>query len=95
MTVGFVEEFFKILPVLLLVVYVPNLIRTRKDGLVYGAMAGLGLNIIEVGSYIAGELSKGTVLEALTMHLTRLGLWGIGSHIIWSAFVGMGVGMAV
>ena len=94
LTVGLVEEFFKILPVLVLAIFVPNLIRTRKDGLVYGAMAGLGLNMMEIGAYIAQTLSKTTMDEALITHLTRLGLWGIGGHIILSAFVGMGVGMA-
>lgn len=34
-------------------------------------------------------------MHALTIHLTRLGLGGIGSHIIWTAFAGMGIGMAI
>ena len=94
-TVGLNEETVKIIPVLLLAIFIPNLIRTRKDGLVYGALAGMGLNIIEIGSYIAMAIDKNsTVMEALTTHLTRLSLFGIGSHIIWTAFVGMGIGMA-
>jgi len=94
--VGFVEEFFKILPVLLLAIYVPNLIRTRKDGLVYGAMAGMGFNIAEIGIYVYRALQdQATVQEALITHLTRLGLFGLGGHIIWSAFVGLGIGIAI
>lgn len=93
-TVGFIEEGFKILPVLLLAIFVPNLIRSRKDGIVYGALAGMGFNIIEIGLYIAKALHNSTVLEALYQHSTRLGVWGFGSHIIWSAFVGMGIGFA-
>jgi len=93
-TVGFFEEGFKILPVLLLALFVPNLIRSRKDGIVYGALAGMGFNIIEIGLYIAKALHDHTVLEALYQHSTRLGVWGFGSHIIWSAFVGMGIGFA-
>jgi RsiW-degrading membrane proteinase PrsW (M82 family) len=93
-TVGFFEEGLKILPVLLLAIYLPNLIRTRKDGLVYGALAGMGFNIIEIGSYVAIAIHDVPVLEALYMHSTRLGVWGFGSHIIWSAFVGLGIGYA-
>jgi RsiW-degrading membrane proteinase PrsW (M82 family) len=93
-TVGFAEEGFKILPVLLLAIFVPNLIRTRKDGIVYGALAGMGFNIIEIGFYIAQALHNNTVIEALYQHSTRLGVWGFGSHIIWSAFVGLGIGFA-
>ena len=93
-TVGFFEEGLKILPVLLLAIYLPNLIRTRKDGLVYGALAGMGFNIIEIGSYVAIALHDHPVLDALYMHSTRLGVWGFGSHIIWSAFVGLGIGYA-
>jgi hypothetical protein len=93
-TVGFGEEGFKILPVLLLAIFVPNLIRTRKDGIVYGALAGMGFNIIEIGFYVAQALHNNTVIESLYMHSTRLGVWGFGSHLIWSAFVGLGIGFA-
>ena len=94
-TVGFFEEAFKILPVLLLAIYVPNLIKTRKDGIVYGAMAGFGFNFIETASYIQTALADSTVTQALVLQLTRTGLWGISAHIIWSAFVGMGIGWAM
>lgn len=94
-TVGFFEEAFKILPVLLLAIYVPNLIKTRKDGIVYGAMAGFGFNFIETPAYIQAALAENTVMEALVLQLTRTGLWGIGAHILWSAFVGMGIGWAM
>ena len=94
-TVGFFEEGFKILPVLLLAIYVPNLIKNRKDGIVYGAMAGFGFNFIETPAYIQAALAENTVTEALVLQLTRTGLWGISAHIIWSAFVGMGIGWAM
>lgn len=93
-TVGFVEEELKILPVLLLAIYIPNLIRTRKDGIVYGALAGMGFNIIEMGLYIANLIHKSPVLDVLAEQSTRFGLWGLSIHIIFSAFVGMGIGFA-
>ncbi|UBF24851.1 PrsW family intramembrane metalloprotease [Kovacikia minuta CCNUW1] len=94
LTVGFVEEGLKILPILLLAIYLPNLIRTRKDGIVYGALAGMGFNMIEMGIYIADLIHKSSVLDALAQQSTRLGLWGLSEHIVWSAFVGMGIGFA-
>ena len=93
-TVGFVEEGLKILPVLLLAIYIPNLIRTRKDGIVYGALAGMGFNIIEMGLYIAKLIHDSPVLDVLAEQSTRLGLWGLSEHVVWSAFVGMGIGFA-
>jgi len=94
--VGFVEEFFKIVPVLLFVFFVPNLIRTRKDGLVYGALCGLGFNINETALYVHRAMLDGaTVQEALITHSTRFGFFGLGNHIIWSAFIGLGIGIAV
>ena len=94
-SVGFVEEFFKILPVLLLAIFLPNLIRTRKDGIIYGAMAGIGFNIIEIAVYIVTALGDHTMMEALWMHSTRLALYGFGSHVFYSAFVGLGIGIAM
>lgn len=93
-TVGFFEEGLKILPVVLLAIYVPNLIRTRKDGIVYGALAGMGFNILEMGLYLARILHESSMIETWYSQSTRLGLFGFGGHIIWSAFVGMGVGFA-
>lgn len=94
--VGFVEESMKILPVLLLAIFVPNLIRSKKDGIIYGALAGMGFNIVEFGAYIY-TLSHGelTLMEALIQQSTRFGIWGFGSHIIWSAFAGLGIGYAM
>ena len=95
-TVGFNEEFFKILPVLLLVIFLPNVIRNRKDGLIYGGLAGLGFNIIEIAVYITSAISGGdTTIQALWSHSSRLAILGFGSHIIWSAFVGFGLGLSV
>jgi len=94
--VGFNEEFFKILPVVMFAIYVPNLIRTRKDGMVYGALAGIGFNIIEIALYITNALDDGMLLQdAAVFNLTRLGIFGFGGHIIWSAFVGLGLGITI
>lgn len=91
-TVGYIEEFVKILPALLLAIFVPNLIRTRKDGMLYGAMGGIGFNIIETSLYIVEY--HGSIHDAVMTHSTRFGILGFGDHIIWSTFIGLGLGMA-
>ena len=93
--VGFNEEFFKILPLLIFVIFIPNLIRTKKDGMVYGALAGMGFNIIEIASYIAIMTKDQPLMDVLYQQSTRFALWGFGSHVIWSAFVGLGIGIAM
>jgi uncharacterized membrane protein YeaQ/YmgE (transglycosylase-associated protein family) len=95
-TVGFNEELFKILPVIILAFFLPNIIRTKKDGIIYGAFAGLGFNIIEIGLYIAKALQTSDDLSAILFeHSTRFAIWGFGLHIILTAFVGLGVGIFV
>jgi RsiW-degrading membrane proteinase PrsW (M82 family) len=95
-SVGFNEEFFKILPVILLAFFLPNIIRTKKDGIIYGAFAGMGFNIIEIASYITTVLQTNSNLtEVLFEQSTRLAIWGFGIHIILTAFVGLGVGIFV
>ncbi len=95
-SVGFNEEFFKILPVIFLAFFLPNIIRTKKDGIIYGAFAGMGFNIIEIASYITTVLQTNSNLnEVLFEQSTRLAIWGFGIHIILTAFVGLGIGIFV
>ena len=94
-TVGFNEELAKILPTLLLAIFLPNLIRTRKDGIIYGAMGGIGFNVIEIALYIVATLKDHTLMEALWVHSTRFAIFGFGCHVIWSAFAGLGIGIAM
>lgn len=94
-TVGYIEEFVKILPALLIFIYLPNLIRTKKDGMVFGALGGIGFNIIEIALYITKGIMSGekTWTQAIYAHSTRLAILGFGNHVIWSAFIGLGLGM--
>ncbi len=91
-TVGFYEEGMKILPVVLLAIFLPNVVRSKKDGIILGALAGMAFNIIELAAYIAQTPDTTPILQALYTHLTRLGIWGFDGHVIWSAIAGLGVG---
>ncbi len=94
-TVGFVEEGAKILPALMLYIFLPNVMRTRKDAMVFGALGGLGFNLLETSLYMSQTLIQGemTTMETIYVHTTRLGIVGFGTHVIWSMFVGLGLGM--
>ena len=95
-TVGFVEESVKLLPLILLAIYLPAVIRTKKDGIVYGALAGLGFNFIETALYITQAMAGGApLMEAIYTHTTRLAFLGLDSHIIWSALTGLGLGWSI
>ena len=94
LTVGLNEEFWKILPLLLFVFFAPSMITGVRDGLIYGALAGLGFNILETGVYIWLDSFPELGWGAFAAQAGRLGLGGFDSHIIWSALLGAAIGYA-
>lgn len=95
LTVGFNEEFWKVLPLLLLVFLAPTAVSGTRDGLIYGALGGFGFNITEIANYFLLVAYPAEGVEGLSGQLVRLGWWGIGNHVFWSALVGAGIGYAV
>jgi hypothetical protein len=96
LVVGFNEEFWKVTPLLLLVFFLPSAVSGTRDGLVYGALGGLGFNVVELAVYfIRLSYPQSGILEGLIAQFGRLGLWGINNHVIWAALVGAGIGYAV
>jgi hypothetical protein len=55
----------------------------------------MGFNIFEIASYIATLTKDQPLMDVLYQQSTRFALWGFGSHVIWSAFVGLGIGIAM
>jgi len=94
LTVGLNEEFWKILPLLLFVFFAPSMVTGVRDGLVYGALAGLGFNIVELAEYIWLDSFPELGWGAFVAQAGRLGLGGIDSHFIWSALLGAAIGYA-
>jgi RsiW-degrading membrane proteinase PrsW (M82 family) len=90
--VGPFEETTKLLPLLLLAVAVPGIVTSMRDGLVYGALGGLGFAIVEFGANFAlsGYPASGWADLATAIP----GRWALGteSHVIWGATAGAGVG---
>jgi RsiW-degrading membrane proteinase PrsW (M82 family) len=94
-TVGLNEEFWKAWPLLLLVWFAPTVVNGMRDGLIYGALGGFGFNIAEIGSYVLRVSFPEEGWEGLPNQLVRLGILGISNHVIWSALVGAGIGLAM
>jgi RsiW-degrading membrane proteinase PrsW (M82 family) len=93
LTVGFNEEVWKVFPLLLVAVFLPRWILGMRDGLVYGAIGGLGFNIMETAVYVLRtSFPKDGLLLGTSEQLGRLGWWGIGNHMLWAALTGAGIG---
>jgi RsiW-degrading membrane proteinase PrsW (M82 family) len=90
--VGPLEELTKLLPLLLLAWFVPSAVHSMRNGIVYGALGGLGFAILEFGANFAVD---GYANEGWGYLRTAVpGRWALGteSHIIWGATAGVGVG---
>jgi RsiW-degrading membrane proteinase PrsW (M82 family) len=90
-----VEETLKVLGVVILVLIARDQFDTPLDGMVYGALVGLGFQVVENFIYCmnAIELAGGDreVVPVLGIFLVRslVGLW---SHATYTAIAGYGVG---
>jgi RsiW-degrading membrane proteinase PrsW (M82 family) len=95
-TIGFNEEFWKVLPLLLLILFAPTTVNGVRDGMIYGALGGFAFNMVEIADYFLLDTYPAQGIAAgLTEALARLSFWGIGVHVIWSMLVGAGIGLAV
>jgi hypothetical protein len=82
----------KLLPLLLIAWFIPSAIDSMRDGIVYGALGGLGFAIVEFGANFA---VSGYATEGWSYLRTAVpARWALGteSHIIWGATAGVGVG---
>ena len=63
------------------------------DGIVYGALVGLGFSFVENVLYLAGEGSETGTDGMLQLWLLRAGLFGL-NHSMFTAFTGAALGFA-
>ncbi|WP_296679404.1 PrsW family glutamic-type intramembrane protease [Novosphingobium sp.] len=90
--VGFIEETAKLLPVVLLALLAPNIIRNRRDGLVIGAIAGFGFAIVEYAVTFALDNFPERGWSDLAVTLPARWALGTDTHIIWTATTGAMIG---
>lgn len=89
-----VEEMAKGLAILILFWFFRAEFDNVRDGIIYGALVGLGFNFAEYGLYVMkGYIETGTapVFDQLAIRFVFLGFNG---HTLWSAICGAGVGFA-
>ena len=93
--VGPLEELTKLLPLLLIAWLGLRSGLSMRDGIVYGALGGLGFAMVE---FAANFTTGGYPTSGWSDLLTAIpGRWALGteSHIVWAATAGAGVGYAL
>ena len=94
--VGFVEEPAKVLPLLLLLIFARPAVNGVRDGLIYGALGGLGFGILESAAYFALVDYADLGWPALfTETISRASLLGTDIHVLFAATIGAAIGYGV
>lgn len=90
----FVEETAKGLAVLVLLLFMRAEFDNLRDGLIYGALVGLGFNIAEVALYVMKGYIDTGIPPFGEQFAARFVFLGINGHLLWSALCGAGIGIA-
>ena len=90
------EELLKVAGVALIVLAAPRAIRGPVDGMVYGALTGLGFQVVENFTYALNNIpltGATNPAEAVVISVfARVGVTALGSHWAMTAVAGAGVG---
>ena len=88
------EELAKALGVLLLFWLLRPEFDNMRDGLVYGALVGLGFTWFEAALYVANVYAKFGVAAYGLQLGARYALFGLGGHAMFTALFGASLGLA-
>jgi RsiW-degrading membrane proteinase PrsW (M82 family) len=91
----FAEEAIKALALLVLLFLAPQLLGSVRDGIVYGALVGLGFAVAETALYIGAYYVNAGLTPFLSQLIPRFVFGGINGHAIYSALFGAAVGLAI
>jgi len=93
------EEIFKLCGVVMIVLAAPRALRGPVDGMIFGALTGLGFQVIENVTYgLDNIVQSGAVTPDGAVQrsvLLRVGATGLGSHWTMTAVSGAGIGYLV
>src|SRR5215831_13047868 len=89
-----VEEFLKGLGVLALFSLLRAEFDNMRDGLIYGALVGVGFNLVEAPLYVAQGFSEYGVASWGAQFGARFALFGLGGHALFSGIFGAFLGLA-
>lgn len=94
--VGFVEEFWKVAPLLLLLIFARPAVNGVRDGLIYGALGGLGFAALESGAYFSLQYFPQEGWAGIWSNLWgRATLLGTDNHVLFSATLGAAIGYGI
>jgi RsiW-degrading membrane proteinase PrsW (M82 family) len=94
-----VEEVAKALGVVAIVLVAKAQVNSVLDGVVYGALVGLGFQVVENLAYAVNAVAMGgrgdTAAPVVATFLLRGFLFGLWSHTLFTALAGAGIGYLV
>lgn len=94
LTAPVVEESIKGLGLLLIWWLVRPEFNSVRDGIVYGSLIGLAFLIVEFGQFSGQILVLNGEVDLVQLLILRLPLFGLNTHLLWTAICGIGVGLA-
>jgi RsiW-degrading membrane proteinase PrsW (M82 family) len=93
------EEILKACGVIMIVLAAPRVIRGPVDGMVYGALTGLGFQVLENVTYGLNNIVQAGATDpvdaVISSVLVRVGVTALGSHWAMTAVAGTGIGFLV
>jgi len=88
------EEGVKVLALLLLIIFLRAEFDSVRDGIIYGALVGLGFMVAETAYYVTdGFLRTGTLAFGQQL-AARFYFLGLNGHTLFGALMGAGFGLA-
>jgi len=90
-----VEEIMKGLAILLIFLLLRPEFDGVRDGIIYGALVGLGFNVMETAQYIIAGYAEAGYAPYMEQIVTRFVFLGLDGHSLYSALFGAGLGLAM
>ena len=89
-----IEESIKALALILLAILFPALISGVRDGIIYGALVGLGFAVMETALYIGSWYAEAGISAYMGQLVPRFVFFGVNGHLIYTALFGAAFGLA-
>lgn len=89
-----VEEIIKGLGVFIAFLLLKSEFDGVRDGFVYGALIGVGYNLIDSSFYLAEAYARTGVVPWWQYFVTHHSLLGFGGHALYTGLFGMGLGLS-
>ncbi|GAB4374820.1 MAG: hypothetical protein Kow00121_19750 [Elainellaceae cyanobacterium] len=92
---AFVEEVTKGIALLLLAWLMRSEFNGVRDGIIYGGLVGLGFNLTATATYATNAFLDSGTVATLQQLISRFVFLGLDSHFLYTALLGVGLGLAV